>query len=1249
MDSQERLTRDSGQQLDELCDRFEKAWQSGQAPEVSQFLASRAEQWQQWEPATRRQLLEDLIRLDLIYRWQLHEDSRQTAAVAELETLQTSTKDSQRRFLEDYIRQHPELGSSGQLALELVLEEYRVRHLWGDRPSHEEYLRRFPDHASQLQDRLVRIDADLSAGIDTQHRHLTRSNTLSSPSLASGRFGDYELLEEIARGGMGVVYKARQVSLNRTVAVKMILSGQLASEQDVRRFRTEAESAANLQHPHIVTIHEVGELAGQHYFSMDFIEGQSLAQRVAGGPLRVEQAAELVSKIAAAIDYAHQQGILHRDLKPQNVLIDSANKPWVTDFGLAKIIEQQSDLTGTGQLLGTPSYMPPEQAGADFSAIGPASDIYSLGAILYELVTARPPFLAENPLDTLTQVVNEEPMSPHALNGSVPVDLETIILKCLEKDPRRRYQSAGELIEELDRFRRGEPISARPIGQIERAWRWCKRKPALAGLYGTAAILLLILGVGGPMVAIEQMQNANQEARLRRQADRATAAAHKNLEAAEAERTRADREAATAHKNLEVAEAEGKRADREAALATANAEQALRNLRVAERNLYNSDMSQAQGDWTETNLRRLTDTIQRYRDQEKLKGFEWYYWNRLLQSAEFTLSGHVGSVDCVLFSPDGKWLASAGNDQTIRVSSATTGQEACILKGHAKKIRGLSFTLDGQRLASASEDGTVKIWDVAAGKELATFAGHRGFATSVSFHPGGKRLASGGTDNTVRIWDVTSGEEIKTLTGHRRKVSSVAYSPDGKRLASASFATSGLTVRLWDETGSYVGSLVGHPTNVESIVFSPDGKFLAAKHLDVTGREGSIQVWNALSKREVLTIKGCGGGWNPRVGFSPNSMSLAFSPDSRRLAAPGDETTVKVWDLPSGKELLRLKGHLDRVASVAFSPDGKYLASASQDQTVKVWDTALRQDVLTLQGHSSSVESVAFSPDGQQLASGSGDGTVRLWEVASQQGISTLTDHQTSDQRAVVETVVYSPDGKLVASRSSGNKVIVWNSTGRQRRVINLKDPIRSVLFTPDGSRMVVGTASQLRLCDAMTGRNVEYWSIPFGSVRYVSFSPDGKRMVTGGRDNTLKVWDVKTRQEILTFQGRLEQLTSLAFSPDGTRIVSGDRRANVKIWDAHNGQEILTLQGHTAPVTSSLFSPDGKRVASGSEDQTVKVWSAETGQEIMTLRGHRGYVTSLAFSPDGKRLASGSQDKTIKIWGELMRSQRASGDAQPE
>jgi tRNA A-37 threonylcarbamoyl transferase component Bud32 len=312
-------------------------------------------------------------------------------------------------------------------------------------------------------------------------------------ALALPEFDGYELLEEIARGGMGVVFKARQVRLNRIVAVKTILAGQFATPVELQRFRAEAEAAAHLQHPNIVAIHEVGERDGLPYFSMDYVEGRNLGEVARAGPLEAKRAAGYLKQIAEAVAYAHQQGILHRDLKPSNVLIDRADQPRLTDFGLAKRLQGDLELTRTGQVLGTPNFIPPEQAAGNHAKVGPRSDVYSLGAILYFLLTSKPPFQGRNLEETLARVLATDASSPRLLNAKVPRDLETICLKCLEKDPRRRYATARELADELGRFARDEPILARPVGRAGRVWRWCRRHPAVASLAISLTITLVAL------------------------------------------------------------------------------------------------------------------------------------------------------------------------------------------------------------------------------------------------------------------------------------------------------------------------------------------------------------------------------------------------------------------------------------------------------------------------------------------------------------------------------------------------------------------------------------------------------------------------------------------------------------------------------------------------------------------------------------------------------------------------------------
>jgi serine/threonine protein kinase len=320
--------------------------------------------------------------------------------------------------------------------------------------------------------------------------------TLTDGVSAGQRFGEYELLSEIARGGMGVVYRANQIALNRVIALKMILAGKLANADDVQRFRTEAEAAARLQHPNIVRVHDVGSVAGQHYFTMEYIAGTSLDQRLTQGPLAGRAAARYVQTLARAVYFAHKQGVLHRDLKPSNILIDADDEPHITDFGLAKQLGRpKSGQTHTGTVLGTPSYMAPEQAQGRTNEIGPACDIYSLGAILYELVTGRPPFRAENPLDTLMQVIDHEPVPPRLLNPSIDHDLETICLKCLEKNPANRYVSAEELASDLQRYLNGDTISARSFNMLDRLKHSLERDTHTADFSAWSSMILVMAAV----------------------------------------------------------------------------------------------------------------------------------------------------------------------------------------------------------------------------------------------------------------------------------------------------------------------------------------------------------------------------------------------------------------------------------------------------------------------------------------------------------------------------------------------------------------------------------------------------------------------------------------------------------------------------------------------------------------------------------------------------------------------------------
>jgi WD40 repeat protein len=1117
-----------------------------------------------------------------------------------------------------------------------------------------------PDHAShkpQGTAPLPALDAPTLTGVVP---NATSAPTLqaagSQPTAAPERPGvpGYEILDVLGRGGMGVVYRARQLGLNRLVALKMILAGSHAGPEELARFRTEAEAVAQLQHPHIVQIYEIGEHQGLPYFSLELVNGGSLAQHLNGAPLPASPAAALVRVLAQAVHAAHQHGIIHRDLKPANVLlqiadcrlqIDKPEKlpseqsaignlqsaiPKITDFGLAKRLDAEQGQTRSGAIVGTPSYMAPEQAGGKTREIGPGVDIYALGAILYELLSGRPPFRAESPLDTVLQVISEDPVPPRRLQPRVPPDLETICLKCLQKDSRRRYSDAATLAEDLRRFAEGEPILARPTGAWERGWKLAKRRPALATLAVVSLAAVVCLLAGG-VYYNARVQQALTDAELQRQAAvEANSDATAQKHAAVAANQEAGRLRTAAQQTRADAERQRQRAE---------------DLdRTTRRNLYFMQFAAARRAFDDAQVGQAIDYLQGLRParpgDSDFRGFEWYYLWSQCHAELLTLRGHGSQVWALAISPDGKLLASGSNDGSIKLWDPSTGREIHTLRGHTGLIRKVVFRPDGQRLASASADRTARIWNVATGQEEIAFRGHTDELWSVAYSPDKQQLVSVGNDKMVRIWDAASAREVRSFPAHEATICEVCFSPDGKRLATAA---EDMRLKLWDAaTGKELRTFSGHTGHVRAVVFHPKGTQLASASLD-----GTARIWDAASGQELRSLRNHTGP----------VYSVAYSRDGTRLATGGNDRTARVWDAASGQEQLVLRGHTGLVWPLAFTPDGQRLATGGSDQTIKLWDVYHALEARTLAGHTA----VAFSPDGRQLAAPSG-GVVAPWprvfNATTGEVVRTIGGHQ-----AEVIGVAYSRDGKRLASCSAGYEVRLWDAaTGAP--LLNLRGPplanCWSVAFSPDGTLLATGGMDQvIRIWDVTQSTAARRTAGPpitepqrtlVGHRRAnrpqpmtVVFSPNGRQFASAGADAQVGLWDVATGKNLTFLGGHRDGVLGVAFSPDGKTVASASADATIKLWDVERGTELRTLIGHKGGVWAVAFDRDGRRLASvggnSGEAGEVKIWDPDTGLELLALHGHTAPVTSVAFSPDGERLATAtiSPVPLVKLWGQSL------------
>ncbi len=1186
-----------------------------------------------------------------------------------------------------------------------LVDEFTNRLHRGDHPQIEEYASEYPDIADELRQVLPAVEVMYHMADDSHPLSEEASDDLEEADQPRGCLGDYRILREIGRGGMGVVYEAEQISLQRRVALKVLPFAAVLDPRQLQRFKNEALAAAQLKHPHIVGVISVGCERAVHFYAMEYVEGKTLADVIA--ELRDDQLpsvtdakpsvgpatgsagtvadqvdtqllaalstdrplnsaayfrsiAKLGVQVAEALDHAHQHGIVHRDIKPSNLMLDTTGKLWVTDFGLAQI-ESDANLTMTGDVLGTLRYMSPEQALGKRGVVDQRSDVYSLGATLYELLTLEPVISGNDRRELFQKIADAEPRPLRSRNRDIPDDLETIVLKSLSKEPLERYATAGELADDLQRFLNHGPIRAKRPSLSVQLTKWTQRHPTTTVAMLTAMAALLVMSVG---LVIHTVR---------------VDAVNKQLTATISERDNANEDLGEANLALDAANS-----DLGAAL-----DESQRNELRFQLLLYANDMKFADQAIRDGDLQQASELLRRHRPKRggpDHRGVEWHYLKSQIEVDHIDLPGHVGAATYVCRSPDGRWIATAGDDGIVRILDAATYEEHRTLETGEETVNGVAFSPDGRMLASASNGGRVHVWDLNSHSEPRIIQAHEGDADAVVFTQDSARLVTSGNEPTIRIWNPHTGEATGTLEGHTRGSEALALSPDGQILGSASDDGS---VKLWDVGSGPELLTLKAPGRLVTIDFSPDGSLVAAGG---TGRE--VHIW------EIAT--------GERVSFEPHVdrvASVAFSPDGAWIATADRGGTVRMWRLnpDSGEsrsdDAFVWTAHEGRAYSVCFSPDGGSVISVGEDGAMTAWSPlsrVLRKNLRNARLTSHSISDFTFTPDSRFLVTVDDNGGPRLWDPVTGTHVSTLE----KDQRTP-SAVAVSPKGKIAAVGDLEGYVQLWDLENRSLLTEWDSDEFGiayRLVFSPDGARLAVEYGySEVVLFDALSGKRVDGLPSLQGSIS--AFSPDNARLAS--TDETwIDVWDLATGEKLHTLQGHTTTIRGIAYSPDGRWLASGSEDRNVILWNAATGKTEFILTGHHAPVTCLAFAPDGRSLLSADASGALKFWHVATGQPLCdleqqphgyfriafspdgrrlawklygngfgildlmnsdkslapvpqrVLRGHTAPVEQMRLSPDGKTIASGSNDGTIKLWdmasGSLLNTLRHPGGGTP-
>ncbi|MGH9802530.1 MAG: protein kinase domain-containing protein [Blastocatellia bacterium] len=1021
---------------------------------------------------------------------------------------------------------------------------------------------------------------------------------ISAIDLAGRRIGVYELQSEIGQGGMATVYLAERMDgeFRQQVALKIVWPGANA-EEITRRFKQERQILASLDHHNIARLLDGGTTEeGLPYLVMEYITGQPITHYCRSHELSLSERLRLFQTVCSAVAYAHRNLVIHRDIKPGNILVTEDGTVKLLDFGIAKLLAPDSagdvQPTITDLRPMTPEYASPEQLREE--TITTATDVYSLGVLLYELLTGAHPFELKNlPLHELTRVVCEEDPPPPSTkpaqakqadqvsakdnthhssfiihHSDLRGDLDNIVLMALRKDARLRYQTVEQFSEDISRYLAGNIVSARPATLLYRASKFIKRhKTQLA-----VALVSLVAMFAFLAREIQQRRWVEQQNLSQR------------------------------------------------------------------RLLYATQMQQALRDCEEANIAPVRETLTAWQPrsgEEDLRGFEWRYLWKLVNSDLRTVFS-ANAIHAIALSPNGELIALGTQSNTVELLDVKNGQRPELLGWHSGIVRAVAFSPDGKLLASSDAVGVVKIWNVEARREIRQIAGHgNSIVHSIAFSPDGQTLATGGRDKTARLWEIATGKELFTLIGHVAGFRVVVFSPDGRTLFTGSDDP---VIRGWDVmTGHQYIELKGLQSEAYSMAVTPDGRYLAA-----CGPGKEIKMWELATEKIVRVF----------AGHTDSVVSILFSPDRKMLASSSIDRTVRLWETATGRELVVVKGHNYETSFLAFTSDGLGLITGDHKE-LKFWEVRalLRPDILPVPSRCQ-IETISLSHDGKWLATGESHygslckppASIVVWEVES------LKKKLMIQFQPSITGLSFLPSGNLLAYTTRNGLADILDTENGQKKAQFIghqivspalaNQEIHSLDASPDGQLIASGDGTNSVKLWAPDGREIrtligpgEFSESAERAVNAVAFSPDGRKLALGGFDSGIDVFDTASGQKLLRMPGHRGVLLAIKFSPDGRMIASGGADSLVKIWDATNGQLLKTLKGQGNKVSTLAWTPDSNRLASAGRDNAIKIWNVELGQEVLSLKGHSDPITSLAFSSDGNLLVSAGWDGTVRFW----------------